>query len=278
MSIPYSNAVWELQIATTHKIVLLALANHANDYGECFPSVNRLVKMTCLSKRSVIKSINYLIINNLIFADRRAGRNSNYCLTDPKKWSESIINQPIKDTNLDDTGALRAPVQEMHQCTDCKNEEGVVHHVHLTGAPRAPVIINKPSIKKQPSINNKNLVDQFDAMSYLISKGVDKQVALDWLKIRKVKKSPPTLTAFGQVEKEAVKAGLSFADAVSYACARGWVGFNAAWCQNNNNQYNQRNKLNQTQINQDLSFSDYLTQRRDQDNANIIDITPSRTH
>src|ERR1051326_3472995 len=102
MSIPYSNAVWELQIATTHKIVLLALANHANDYGECFSSVNRLVKMTCLSKRSVIKSINYLIINNLIFADRRAGRNSNYCLTDPKKWSESIINQPIKDTNLDD--------------------------------------------------------------------------------------------------------------------------------------------------------------------------------
>lgn len=42
------------------KYVLLAIAKHADDQGECYPSGERLAKLTGLSRRTVLRKIGWL--------------------------------------------------------------------------------------------------------------------------------------------------------------------------------------------------------------------------
>lgn len=53
--------------ASTAKLVLLALADHANDEGEgAYPSIDRLVKKTALSRNCIIEAFDALKYNGLI--------------------------------------------------------------------------------------------------------------------------------------------------------------------------------------------------------------------
>ncbi|MCA7945591.1 hypothetical protein [Burkholderia vietnamiensis] len=63
----------------------------------------------------------------------------------------------------------------------------------------------------------------------LSAEGVDRQVAADWLTLRKAKRLPLTQTAWDTVKEEAAKIGMSPADAVKYAVDEGWAGFKATW-------------------------------------------------
>lgn len=67
------------------------------------------------------------------------------------------------------------------------------------------------------------------SVSDLVAEGVDKQHAKDWLKVRKVKGAPLTLTAWNDVKAEATKAGLTPAQAVAKSAANSWQGFKAIW-------------------------------------------------
>lgn len=68
------NAVWHSQLPksvsknkrATVKIVLLKLADNANDNGKCWPSMARIAHETELSERSVIRAIEDLKESNLI--------------------------------------------------------------------------------------------------------------------------------------------------------------------------------------------------------------------
>lgn len=74
MSIKIMNAVWHSQLPksvsknkrATVKIVLLKLADNANDNGKCWPSMARIAHETELSERSVIRAIEDLKGSNLI--------------------------------------------------------------------------------------------------------------------------------------------------------------------------------------------------------------------
>ncbi len=70
---------------------------------------------------------------------------------------------------------------------------------------------------------------RFDALIFLTSRGVNRQVAQDWLKARKTKRLAATQTAFEDVEREASKAGLAFPEAIKHASEAGWAGFKASW-------------------------------------------------
>ncbi|MGT2509770.1 hypothetical protein [Cupriavidus basilensis] len=65
----------------------------------------------------------------------------------------------------------------------------------------------------------------------LIAEGVDKQVAVDWLTLRKAKRLPLTPTTWADVTTEAEKAGMTPAQAVEAAVHAGWVRFKAEWIQ-----------------------------------------------
>jgi hypothetical protein len=83
--------------------------------------------------------------------------------------------------------------------------------------------------KPLPTAKSSKGKKAFDARAHLISRGVDPQVADDWLTQRKKKNLEPTETAMVGVEAEAVKAGISLHDAVKEACLRGWASFKAPW-------------------------------------------------
>jgi len=69
----------------------------------------------------------------------------------------------------------------------------------------------------------------FDPISQLESRGVNRQTALDWMKLRKAKRLPLTTTALQGVEREAGKAGLTLEQALLISCRRGWAGFENSW-------------------------------------------------
>ncbi|MDR3353368.1 MAG: hypothetical protein LBO00_10300 [Zoogloeaceae bacterium] len=63
----------------------------------------------------------------------------------------------------------------------------------------------------------------------LVAEGVERQHALDWLKVRKGKQLPLTQTAWEGMKDEAAKAGLSIAEAVKVSALQSWAGFRATW-------------------------------------------------
>ena len=53
------------------KLVMLSLADNANDQGFCYPSINNIVKKTSLSKPTIIKHLKELEQNNFILSKKR---------------------------------------------------------------------------------------------------------------------------------------------------------------------------------------------------------------
>jgi hypothetical protein len=60
MSIAITAAVWQLEIPSSEKLVLLALADHAKDDGFCWPGIPGLAKKCSLSERQVQRYIKSL--------------------------------------------------------------------------------------------------------------------------------------------------------------------------------------------------------------------------
>ena len=75
--------------------------------------------------------------------------------------------------------------------------------------------------------------------SDLVAMGVDEQVAIDFLSIRRAKKSPLTTTALKGIEKEAEKAGVTLSTALATCAVRGWQSFKAEWHTQSNGQTQQ---------------------------------------
>jgi hypothetical protein len=84
----------------------------------------------------------------------------------------------------------------------------------------------------------------FTPLAALVSLGVSKKIASDWLKIRKAKKQVLTETALDGVVLEANKAGLSMDAAIKKCCENSWAGFKASWLTNEGkpNQFQTKNE------------------------------------
>ena len=106
-----------------------------------------------------------------------------------------------------------------------------------TGNPKQSQINpNQDPITNNQSISNTDVLDsaekkppRFYPLKWLLAKGVDKQVAGDWLKLRKTKKLESTLTALEGVESEATKAGYPLNTILKCCAQNSWGGFKASW-------------------------------------------------
>lgn len=82
----------------TDKLVLLSLADNANDAGECYPSLTSVAKRCEISKRTAIRAIQSLAEKGHLTQISRPGRNSTYHI------------HPNTSDNV-------TPVSQSHQCT-----------------------------------------------------------------------------------------------------------------------------------------------------------------
>ena len=106
MSIALMSTAFKASVTCTQKMVLLALADSANDQGECYPSVQNLIQKCSLSERAVQKSIVELEALGHLRREFRKGRSTVY-------WIHPHTETP----------APRAP----HPRTTCTPPPHVVH-------------------------------------------------------------------------------------------------------------------------------------------------------
>lgn len=81
MSIRLMSQVWSMDLHHTSKMVLLALADSANDEGLCWPSISTVSKKTSLSERSVQRCIVRLETLTLLRRDQRDQQSSHFWIT-----------------------------------------------------------------------------------------------------------------------------------------------------------------------------------------------------
>jgi len=93
MSLAAITWAWRVSVGrSAAKAVLVALADHADDAGRCYPSVRRLAGMTELDRKTVISAVDYLENLGLINAQRHGGRRTHYTLTGMFELSTTSTN------------------------------------------------------------------------------------------------------------------------------------------------------------------------------------------
>ncbi|ACS96897.1 DNA-binding protein [Aggregatibacter aphrophilus NJ8700] len=179
------------------KLVLIKLADNANDDGICFPSYQYIADVCEISKASARTHIDALI--KMGFVSKKARKNkdgssSNLYLLHLEK------GMPADSTGMpaDSTGGMPAD-----STITCHSSEPV----------------NKP--KKTSQKNT--------ALSLLAEFGITGQLADDFAEHRKSKKAAITRTALEGFQREADKAGITLEEAIAIAIERDWRGFNASW-------------------------------------------------
>ncbi len=81
MSTTVMGKVWPLTVTPVQKLVLISLADQANDDGVSWPGVTSMARRTCLAERSVQRALRELVALGLVTIKERPGRSSVYVVT-----------------------------------------------------------------------------------------------------------------------------------------------------------------------------------------------------
>lgn len=147
MSMFYLSHTWQIKdITPTQKLVLISLADQANDDGVCWPSVHTICLRTSLKERTVRKLIKELQDGGFLKIRSRQGTSNVYDLTP----------------------ALNAPLHNMHPLkknTPAPDAPPPLHDVHTPPAPDAPrtQIEPKEEPKGNPKVNPQPLAPAANA-------------------------------------------------------------------------------------------------------------------
>ncbi len=158
MSISLMTDVWKLTLQAPRKMVLLALADNANDEGtDCWPSVGKLVEKCSMSERAVQGHLAALEEDGYIKRHERLGRSNKFTIHVDRIRLE--ILQKVKA--LADTPAESAPPEDMDklppqnlhpspsnpQIINTPAESAPPQWMHPTPAESAPITTREPSLK-----------------------------------------------------------------------------------------------------------------------------------
>ncbi|HHF4004431.1 helix-turn-helix domain-containing protein [Haemophilus influenzae] len=171
------------------KLVLLKLADNANDDGICFPSYQYIADKCEMTRRSAISHIEYLIKMGLVSKKERKNKDgsiSNLYFLHLEQGSENFALgseniSPITSHSLE-------PVNEPKKTTQKSESEMLLERFGITG-----------------------------------------QLAKDFIAHRKTKRGAISETQLSRLQKQADKAGISICEVVEICIERNWQGFNASW-------------------------------------------------
>jgi len=132
MSYKAMDLVFEQHIADPQaKFVLIAIAKHADDNMQAFPSMNRLALLTGMSRRTVQRKINYLNQNGhlKVFNRSKGGKKTSNLYTvktGGKTISQMGQNDPIvvsdcHNSNISNNKSLSSSI--IPDETDCHHQE-----------------------------------------------------------------------------------------------------------------------------------------------------------
>ena len=176
MSIKLLSAVWDLEMDSTKKMVLMCLCNHANDEGVCWPSVATIRKKCGNSERTVQSALKWLSDNGYFKFYDVPGKGRTYRLN-PRKICTPAKSAPVQKTT--DTPAESAP-HPRKICTLIPNEPSVT--LDVSNDTSAPAKRETP--KRDP------------VGAFVRPEWADEVVWADFLKNRKAKRLTNTETAY----------------------------------------------------------------------------------
>lgn len=197
---------WPIKVSPTAKAVLISLADHASDAGECWPSISTVAERTCLSSRSVMRAIQELETHQVIRAVRVEGRHSSYLIT-PDTFSEPVTeSRPCQPVTRD----TESPTSDTQSPDQCQPVTGPVTHSHPNHQEPSETL-------KEPSEVDALLAD------------IDPELLRDFKKLRSKQKAPITVTAIKGYMREAAAAGYTLEQAIRTSTENSWRGFKATW-------------------------------------------------
>lgn len=112
---PWRDLVWKADLEPVIKLVALAIAEHADASGECFPGRARLARMTGLSEKTVSRSMGKLtdLIETFGAGSRgRPGKNAYFRFIG--KGTESPIKKGLSVLQNGTSGAKKRDSQSRH--------------------------------------------------------------------------------------------------------------------------------------------------------------------
>ena len=205
------------------KMILIKLADQANDSGVCWPSYDSIAKTCEISKRSVITHIQKLEEQGFLHIEKRynteAGKNFS------NKYHLTLSKGSANDSPVE--GGANAALVQM----SVEGSEGD----SLGGANAAPEPTNEPinePINKDTTKNKK--VDKKEIKFQPVKpEQVSDQVWNDLLAVRKTKRAIESQTAWTRINNSIDKArkatGHTLEDIYSYWVKRSWAGFEHQW-------------------------------------------------
>jgi len=141
MSLRAISWAWTARVAPTAKFVLVALADHADETGLCWPSLARLREFTRLSERAIRAALRDLEAVGLIATDQRIGRMSRYMLRlggheEPRQEMPGYDDETPARAAGDPGAKCRGPRQEMPETP-------------AAAAPEPSRTVNEPPVNRQ---------------------------------------------------------------------------------------------------------------------------------
>ncbi|MEX4474314.1 helix-turn-helix domain-containing protein [Haemophilus influenzae] len=186
------------------KLVLLKLADNANDDGICFPSYQYIADKCEMTRRSAINHIEYLIKMGLVSKKERKNKDgsiSNLYFLHLEQGSENFA---LGGENI-------SLGSENFALGGSENISPITSH--------SLEPVNEPKKTTQKS-ESEMLLERF---------GITGQLAKDFIAHRKTKRGAISETQLSRLQKQADKAGISICEVVEICIERNWQGFNASW-------------------------------------------------
>ena len=241
--------VWKQNIKpATHKLILLAMADRADEYHCCYPSIARLERDTGLDRKTIQKGISNMIACGLLSdTGKRVGttnkvrvlrmnipsessqnRDSLPADNNPKNGNVPKNGNNPKNGTLNDPnfGTLNDPKNGMqNHPIEPPNEplppSGVSARATAAPSPEFP----EPPPESPPHAKPKRQSREEAFVAFVVERGVDEETARCWWQYRDGK--PMTSKAWERHCAQADAAGISPQAAADYTAGRGWAGFYA---------------------------------------------------
>ena len=158
MSISLMTDVWRLPLQASRKMVLLALADNANDEGtDCWPSIGKLVEKCSMSERSIQVHLSGLEDAGYIKRHERLGRSNKFTIyverVRAELYKKSSHGKSVRPTVTSKPVRVEAPPQILHPSPpnphgmNTPADSAPPQILHPTPAESAPITTKEPSLK-----------------------------------------------------------------------------------------------------------------------------------
>lgn len=210
MSLDATRWAWLQKLSATRKLVLLSLADRADEQSVAHPSIVRLVKDTCLDRKTIIAAISELEQMGLLRVTRTHGSVSKYALVGvPHREDENQYQKRDQSQDWDQYQKRDGTSTKNGTATSTKN-----------GTQNLPIEPTKNLTSKKPLQCSPTDMPE-----------IAPELAQELLVYRKSLKKPLTKRAWDLIVSEAHKAGWPVQQAVEYLMAKSWQSFSAEYVQ-----------------------------------------------